>query len=81
LNPGAEYASSDYDIRHRFTLTASYEIPGKNGYGQILKGWKLNSILNLQTGQPWLVDDTSNDFIGTAESTDRWNFFGNPADF
>jgi hypothetical protein len=81
LNPGAEYASSDYDVRHRFTLTASYEIPGKNGYGQILKGWKLNSILNLQSGQPWLVDDTQNDFIGTGESTDRWNFFGNAGDF
>jgi hypothetical protein len=81
LNPGAEYASSDFDIRHRFTFTASYAIPGKNGYGQILKGWKLNGIVNLQTGQPWLVDDTGNDFIGTAESTDRWNFFGNPADF
>ena len=27
-NPAAEYASGDFDIRHRFTLTASYEIPG-----------------------------------------------------
>jgi len=81
LNPAAEYDSSDYDVRHRFTLTASYEIPGKNGYGQLLKGWKLNSTLNLESSQPWLVDDTGNDFIGTGESTDRWDFFGNPADF
>ena len=86
LNPGAEYASSDFDVRHRFTLTASYEIPGKNGYGQLLKGWKLNGIMNLQTGQPWLVDDTQNDFSGQGvngggDLADRWNFFGNPADF
>jgi hypothetical protein len=81
LNPGAEYASSDYDVRHRFTLTASYEIPGKNGYAQLLKGWKLNTTMNLESSQPWLVDDTGNDFIGTGESTDRWDFFGNPADF
>jgi hypothetical protein len=81
LNPAAEYASSDYDVRHRFTLTASYEIPGKNGYAQLLKGWKLNSTLNLESSQPWLVDDTQNDFIGTGESTDRWDFFGNPGDF
>jgi hypothetical protein len=81
LNPGAEYASSDYDVRHRFTLTASYEIPGKNGYGQLLKGWKLNMIVNLQSGQPWLVDDSQNDFSGTGELADRWNFFGNPNDF
>jgi hypothetical protein len=82
LNPAAEYASSDYDVRHRFTLTATYAIPGKNGYGQLLKGWKLNSTLTLESSQPWLVDDTSdNDFIGTGELTDRWDFFGNPADF
>jgi hypothetical protein len=81
LNPGTEYASSDYDVRHRFTLTAGYEIPGKNGYAQLLKGWKLNTTMNLESSQPWLVDDTGNDFIGTGESSDRWDFFGNPADF
>src|SRR2546426_1552560 len=81
LNPGAEYASSDYDVRHRLTLTGSYEIPGKNGFGQLLKGWKLNSIVSLQSAQPWFVGDTQNDFSGTGELADRWNFFGNPADF
>jgi hypothetical protein len=81
LNPAAEYASSDYDVRHRFTLTAGYEIPGKNGYAQLLKGWKLNGTMNLESSQPWLVDDTGNDFIGTGESTGRWDFFGNPGDF
>jgi hypothetical protein len=86
LNPGAEYASSDFDVRHRFTLTTSYEIPGKNGFGQLLKGWKLNGIVNLQTGQPWLIDDTQNDFSGQGvngggDLADRWDFFGNPNDF
>jgi carboxypeptidase family protein/TonB-dependent receptor-like protein len=81
LNPGAEYGSSDYDVRHRFTLTAGYEIPGKNGFAQLLKGWKLNAAMNIESGQPWLVDDTNNNFIGTNESTDRWDFFGNPNDF
>ena len=86
LNPAAEYASSDFDVRHRFTLTASYEIPGKNGFGQLLKGWKVNSIVNLQTGQPWLIDDTQNDFSGQGvngggDLADRWDFFGKPGDF
>ena len=86
LNPGAEYSSSDFDVRHRFTLTAGYSIPGKNGYGQILKGWKLNGIMSFQTGQPWLVDDTANDFSGQGingggDLADRWNFYGNPNDF
>src|SRR5579863_7591425 len=81
LNPQAEYASGDFDIRHRFTLTAGYAIPGKKGFGQLLEGWKLNSIVTFQTGQPWLVNDGTDNFIGTGESTDRWNFSGNPADF
>jgi hypothetical protein len=86
LRPGVEYASSDFDVRHRFTLTATYEIPGKNGYGQLLKGWKINSIVSLQTPQPWLVQDTANDFSGQGvngggDLSDRWNFYGNPGDF
>ncbi len=81
LDPGAEYANSDLDTRHRFTLEGGYEIPGKKGYGQMLEGWKINAILNLATGQPWIVADTGNNFSGTSEFQDRWDFFGNPSDF
>jgi hypothetical protein len=81
LNPKAEYDSGDSDVRHRFTLTASYVIPGKKGFGQLLEGWKLNSIVNLQTGQPWYVNDTGFDFSGSGDTADRWNFYGNPSDF
>src|SRR5207249_5295563 len=79
--PGLEYASSDSDIRHRLTITGSYELPGIKGFGQLLEGWKLNTIVNLQTAQPWLVTDGTNNFSGTGERVDRWNFFGNPQDF
>jgi len=81
LNQAAEYGSSDYDTRHRFTLQASYAIPGKKGFGQLLDGWKLNGILTLATGQPWIVDDTGNNFSGSSDAADRWNFYGNPKDF
>jgi hypothetical protein len=80
-NPGAEYASGDSDVRHRVTITATYALPGKKGFGQLLEGWKLNSIVNLQTGQPWYVNDTGNDFSGSGDNADRWNFYGNPSDF
>ena len=81
LNPAAEYASGDADVRHRLTLTASYEIPGPKGYGQVLKGWKLNAIVNLQTGQPYYVNDTGFNFSGNGDFADRWNFYGKPSDF
>jgi len=80
-NPIGGYGSSDYDTRHRFTFQTSYALPSKKGYGQILEGWKVNAIINLATGQPWLAVDTGNNFSNTNESADRWDFFGNPKDF
>jgi hypothetical protein len=85
LNPNAEYGSSDFDVRHRLTVSASYAIPGKKGFGQLLEGWKLNTIVSLQGAQPWGVGDTGNDFStggnGNGDLADRWNFYGNPSDF
>jgi hypothetical protein len=81
-NPRAEYASGDFDVRHRFTFTAGYAIPGRKGFGQLLEGWKLNSIVTLQTAQPWNIGDTSNAFtFSTGDKNLRWDFFGNPSDF
>src|ERR1700730_7202195 len=80
-NPNGEYGASDFDIRHRFTLSATYSLPNKKSFAQLLEGWQVNSILTLESGQPWQAFDTSNDFSGTAEFADRWNFFGNAADF
>jgi hypothetical protein len=83
-NPGAEYGSGDFDIRQRLTVTASYEIPGIKGYGQLLEGWKLNSIVSVQTPQPWNISESSPvafNFSNSGDTADRWDFFGNPADF
>ena len=80
-NPGAEYASSDFDIRHRITFSLSYAIPGKESPGQLLQGWSVNSIVTWQTGQPWIANDQGNNISGTGELSDRWDFFGNPKDF
>ena len=81
LNPGADYGNSDFDVRHRLTLTGTYNIPGINGFAQMLKGWQINGILTLQSSQPWTVNDYGNNFSGTGDGTDRWDFFGNPSDF
>ena len=80
-HPEREYASSDYDMRHRFTFSATYALPGREFPGQLLKGWEVNAILTLQSAQPWTVNDTGNNISGTNENTDRWDFFGRPSDF
>ena len=58
-NPNAMYGPSDFDIRHRFTLSVTYDIPGKKSPAQLLEGWQLNSIVTLQTSQPWDAVDTA----------------------
>jgi hypothetical protein len=77
----AEYASSDFDVRNRFTFTTSYDIPGKQGFGQLLEGWKLNAIVTVASAQPWTANDYSDDISGSGDTADRWDFFGNPSDF
>jgi len=80
-HPGREYASSDFDMHNRFTLSMTYDIPGKKSFAQVLEGWQLISIVSLYGAQPWGPMDTGTDVSGTAEGNDRWDFFGNPNDF
>ncbi len=80
-NLAGEYGNSDFDIRHRLTFTVTYNIPGKKGYGQMLEGWQVNSIVNYATAQPWQTFDPADNFSGTGEKADRWSIFGNAADF
>jgi hypothetical protein len=88
-NPGAEYANSDFDVRQRFTLSATYAIPGRKGYGQALEGWEVNSIITIQTPQSWGPMDEGTDAAGIgplpvsppANTPIRWSFYGNPNDF
>ena len=79
--PNLDYGNSNFDIRHRFTFATTYTLPGRDGFAQMLKGWQINSIVTAQTGQPWTAQDTTSNISGTGENVDRWDFFGNPADF
>jgi hypothetical protein len=88
-NLAKEYGNSDFDIRHRFTLSLTYAIPGKKGYGQMLEGWELNSITTVESAQPWGPIDLTTDLVGLGglpvsppqATPQRWDFFGNPSDF
>jgi len=88
-NTGREYATSDWDMRHRFTLSLTYAIPGRKSFAQMLEGWQLTSIVTLNSAQPWGAIDLGTDTAGTgnlpfnppATSPNRWDFFGNRNDF
>jgi len=80
-NLGGEYANSDFDVRHRLTATVTYNIPGIKGYGQLLEGWQLNTIVTYATSQPWQTFDQGDNWSGTSENADRWNISGSPSNF
>ena len=53
-----EWASSDFDVRHRYVLGATYALPTTDRAGvagQALNGWGLNTILVVQSGRPFTV--------------------------
>jgi hypothetical protein len=76
--PDLERASSDLDIRHRFTLALTYDLPEIKTFWHLLDGWQMNSIITLQTGTPFSGVDFENDTSLTGEFSDRWNLIGNP---
>jgi len=88
-NVAREYGNSDFDIRHRLTVSLTYAIPGKKGAAQMLEGWEINSIATLQSAQPWGVIDLTNGFAGLGglpvsppqQQPQRWDFVGHPSDF
>jgi hypothetical protein len=88
-NVGREYANSDFDIRHRLTVSLTYAIPGRPGFAQMMEGWELNSIITLQSSQPWGPIDMQTDAAGTgplpvsppANAPIRWSFYGKTSDF
>jgi hypothetical protein len=79
-NPGGDYGNSDFDVRHHFTLSNTYNIPGRKGFGQVLEGWQLNSVVHLQSGLPFSLTG-SQDISQTGQLGDRWDFSGNFNDF
>ncbi|MFN8003318.1 MAG: TonB-dependent receptor [Acidobacteriota bacterium] len=59
FNLAAERGRSGFDVRHRFSLSYSYDLPfGKNLNGAakaLLAGWQTFGVITLQTGRPFTV--------------------------
>jgi hypothetical protein len=56
-NPSRNYGRSDYDVRHRISIDAVWNIPGLSGHIQhwITSGWTLSPVIVLESGQPFTV--------------------------
>jgi hypothetical protein len=81
------YGNSGADLRHRFTFSPTYLIPGMKSPGQMLEGWSLSAILALQSGGTWNPSDPGRtiDYLGTGDVgtgvTQYWNLSGPPSAF
>ena len=66
VQPESEHGPSIFDARHRWVMSASWELPiFKNSSGvakAVLAGWQLNGIANFSSGTPFTVYD-SVDFL------------------
>jgi hypothetical protein len=55
-NLKAEYGNGDFDTRHNFTTSLTYDVPGSSHGPRILThGWQVNSLLSFHTGQPFNI--------------------------
>jgi hypothetical protein len=75
-NNNGEKGASDYDVRHRYVLSANYAMPfakGRHGmWSQVVKNWEIGSIFTVQSGLPFtpsIATDPAN--TGTSLRPDR----------
>jgi hypothetical protein len=73
FNIGGDYALSDFDARHRYVLSAIWELPFKGN--QLKEGWQVSVISQGQSGSPINVITNLN-FSGNA-NTIRPDLVGN----
>ncbi len=73
-----ERGNSNFDSRHRFVASASYNIPNfAKGHPRLGQGWQLNTVVTLRSGNPFhltLFDDYNN----TGEFFPRPDIIGDP---
>jgi Carboxypeptidase regulatory-like domain len=79
-NLGLDYGRAASDLRQRLTVSNSFSIPDRQGFGQLMQGWKINTIYGISTGRPWQAGTQWGDPGGVGRNS-RPDFFGKPSDF
>ena len=61
-NPDLDYSYADFDVRHRFSTSAIWAIPGpKSGvWQQVAGGWQTAVTFTAQSGAPFTIYDCTN---------------------
>lgn len=73
-----ERGPSNFDMRHRFVWTFTYDLPKfTERWKRLTQGWQLNGIVILRSGQPFHVN-LFDDYNGTGEFFPRPDVVGDP---
>jgi outer membrane receptor protein involved in Fe transport len=48
----AEWAPSDYDVRHRLVASATWDLPGLHD-AALFRGWQVSAVFTAQSGRPF----------------------------
>jgi hypothetical protein len=75
-NVGADWADSDFDVRHIFSAGFSYDIPAFTK-GRLGEGWQLNTIITMESGRPFNIR-TGTNVSGAGDNVDRAVQVGDP---
>jgi len=77
--PGAEWAPSNFDTRHRLTWYFTWDVSPAQATARVASGWSLNGVVTMASGQPvnvsYLFED---DFNGGGEYFGRPDLVGDP---
>ena len=75
-----ERGNSNFDSRHRFVWSFSYDIPSfSSEHPRLGEGWQLNGVLVLRSGNPFHLNyNFTGDFNGTGEFFARPDLIGDP---
>ncbi len=63
FNPMLDYGRADFDVRHRFVASFIYPIKIKhpnNTINNIIGGWTVSSIIDIESGTPFTIWDSTN---------------------
>ena len=78
-NLKADYGNSDFDVRHTFTGSINWEIPGSShGPKALTHGWALSSVLAFHGGPPGDQVRPGIDIIGDPFAGVSHSFFKHP---
>ncbi|HWG21332.1 MAG TPA: carboxypeptidase regulatory-like domain-containing protein [Terracidiphilus sp.] len=77
-SPRREYGPSNFDVPRRLTWIFGYQLP-RAGNNRLRNGWGLDSIVSMQSGQPFQFNyNFEDDFSGSGEGDDRPDQVGRP---